>query len=106
MSFKNIIDEASTIGDAFKLMADVDVDDEVIRAAEDTKRSGQRLGERLLEMGRVTSAQLDRAVALQKRMRTAKTIEELADILTEVREHEANVRRELFFLTTKQGATP
>lgn len=104
MTTKDLIASMSTIGDILKMMPDVkSIDDETIQLALSTKRPDQRIGERFVELGLITSEQLHAALSLQERIRNAKSIEEVADFLDSVRSEESRVRAAVTFALPPTG---
>ena len=101
MTLRDLIEASSRIGDVLKMMPDVGgVDDEVIAHAKATARNKQLLGEKLVEMNCITEEQLNRALALQKQMRSIRDPEELHEFFESVK------RKERAALTALEFATP
>jgi hypothetical protein len=72
------------------------IDDETLRTALEVRGDGTRIGEALVGMQVITTRQLERALEWQSRMRAAKSVEEVADLLDEVAAQERRQRAALF----------
>lgn len=102
MTLRDLITQRSNIGEVLKMMPTVErVDDEVIHHALDSKKDGQLLGERLVEMGCITLDQLGEALVLQRKMRELKDIEELATFFESVKDKERAALSALEFATPR-----
>lgn len=77
----------TSVGEIVKLMPDVVITDDILQHAVQRLAPGERIGECLVRMGVLTSAQRDEALALQRRLRGAKSIDDVADILDDLRQH-------------------
>lgn len=104
MSTKDLIRELSSLGSILKMLAPDDVSDAHLAAAAGTLEPGQLIGGRLVQMRVIEIEQLDRALRVQERFRAARSIDEVNDILDEVRAQAERARADLFEATPPTNA--
>lgn len=89
MTTKDLISSMSTLGAVLRMMG---ISADALAAAAKTQRADQKIGERCLELGVITEAELERALDLQRKVREARNIDEVEMFFAEVRATEKSTK--------------
>jgi len=74
----------SSLGQVVKIMPGVVVTDDILQHAAQRLMPGERIGEALIRIGVLTTEQRDAALVIQRRLRAARSIDEVADLLDDI----------------------